>query len=118
MSNAKFLSPELFKAVKRDVSKHIKKKLRGMEIDVTDMELHNSSQTKTLRVYVTLSRTTNLKALYLAESMICKELQTEFAMQPHAFYWRYLPEEKAVDEAVSPATATCTHPPWPVKKYL
>jgi ribosome maturation factor RimP len=107
MSNAKFLSPELFKSVKRDVSKHIKKKLRGMEIDVTDMELHNSSQTKTLRVYVTLSRTTNLKALYLAEKMICKELQHEFAMQPHAFYWRYLPEEKTVEEAaptLSPAT--------------
>ncbi|MDB5918552.1 MAG: hypothetical protein JWR40_2786 [Massilia sp.] len=106
MSNAKFLSPELFKAVKRDVSKHIKKKLLGMEIDVTDLELHNSSQTKTLRVYVTLSRTTNLKALYLAESMICKELQTEFSMQPHAFYWRYLPEEKAVGEAISPSPAT------------
>ena len=108
MSNAKFLSPELFKAVKRDVSKHIKKKLRGMEIDVTDMELHNSSQTKTLRVYVTLSRTTNLKALYLAESMICKELQTEFAMQPHAFYWRYLPVEKAVDEPVSASPSPAT----------
>jgi ribosome maturation factor RimP len=102
MSKAKFLSAELFNAVKRDVSKHIKKKLRGMEIDVTDMELHNSSQTKTLRVYVTLSRTTNLKALYLAESMICKELQAEFAMQPHAFYWRYLPEEKMADEATPP----------------
>jgi hypothetical protein len=50
-----------------------------------------------LRVYVTLTRTTNLKALYLAESMICKELQAEFAMQPHAFYWRYLPEDKLAD---------------------
>ncbi|MDB5907866.1 MAG: hypothetical protein JWP34_1980 [Massilia sp.] len=107
MSNAKFLSPELFKAVKRDVAKHIKKKLRGMEMDVTDMELHNSSQTKTLRVYVTLSRTTNLKALYLAEKMICKELQDEFAMQPHAFYWRYLPEEKAA-ELQAPSTAPAT----------
>jgi ribosome maturation factor RimP len=106
MPNAKFLSPELFKAVKRDVAKHIKKKLRGMEIDVTDMELHNSSQTKTLRVYVTLSRTTNLKALYLAESMICKELQDEFSMQPHAFYWRYLPEDKAAEApAPSPSPA-------------
>lgn len=107
MSNARFLSPELFKAVKRDVAKHIKKKLRGMEIDVTDMELHNSTQTRTLRVYVTLSRTTNLKALYLAESMICKELQDEFSMQPHAFYWRYLPEEKAAEQqAPSPTSAT------------
>jgi ribosome maturation factor RimP len=102
MPNAKFLSPELFKAVKRDVAKHIKKKLLGMEIDVTDLELHNSSQTKTLRVYVTLSRTTNLKALYLAESMVCKELQGEFSMQPHAFYWRYLPADKLA-EAEAPA---------------
>jgi hypothetical protein len=101
MSKVKFLSPELFKAVSRDMSRHIKKKLRGMEIDVADMELHNSTQTRTLRVYVTLSRTTNLKALYLAESMICKELQDEFAMQPHAFYWRYLPEDKAGEAAVS-----------------
>ena len=99
--NAKVLSPELFKAVRRDVAKHIKKKLRGMEIDVTDMELHNSSLTKTLRVYVTLSRTTNLKALYLAENMICKELQDEFAMQPHAFYWRYLPEKEKSDDAAA-----------------
>ncbi len=106
MPNAKFLSPELFKAVKRDVATHIKKKLRGMEIDVTDMELHNSSQTKTLRVYVTLSRTTNLKALYLAESMICKELQTEFAMQPHAFYWRYLPEDKTAGDQTPAPSAT------------
>ena len=97
MSKPKVLSPELFNAVRKDVATHIKKKLRGMEMDVTDMELHNSSLTKTLRVYVTLSRTTNLKALYLAEQMIGKELQTEFAMRPHAFYWRYLPEEKAAD---------------------
>jgi ribosome maturation factor RimP len=101
MPNARFLSPELFKAVKSDVAKHIKKKLRGMEIDVTELELHNSSQTRTLRVYVTLSRTTNLKALYLAESMVCKELQDEFSMQPHAFYWRYLPADK-VAEAAAP----------------
>jgi ribosome maturation factor RimP len=107
MPQAKFLSPELFKAVRRDVSKHIKKKLRGMEIDVTDLELHNSSLTRTLRVYVTLSRTTNLKALYLAEQMICKELQLEFAMRPHAFYWRYLPEEKTADDpSTSPSSAT------------
>jgi hypothetical protein len=71
------------------------------------MELHNSSLTKTLRVYVTLSRTTNLKALYLAEHMICKELQQEFGLQPHAFYWRYLPEEKTKDDpATPPSSAT------------
>ena len=101
MSKPKVLSPELFNAVRKDVAKHIKKKLLGMEMDVTDMELHNSSLTKTLRVYVTLSRTTNLKALYLAEQMIGKELQAEFSMRPHAFYWRYLPEDKAAD---SPTT--------------
>lgn len=107
MSNVKGLSPELFNTVRRDVAKHIKKKLRGMEIDVTDMELHNSSLTKTLRVYVTLSRTTNLKALYLAEQMIGKELQHEFAFRPHAFYWRYLPEEKAAhDPTPSASTAS------------
>jgi hypothetical protein len=106
-SKAKVLSPELYNTVRRDVARHIKKKLSGMEIDVTDMELHNSSLTKTLRVYVTLSRTTNLKALYLAENMICKELQQEFSMQPHAFYWRYLPEEKRADDAVD-ATNTAT----------
>jgi hypothetical protein len=108
MSKAKFLSPELFKAVSRDMSKHIKKKLRGMEIEVADMELHNSSQTRTLRVYVTLTRTTNLKALYLAESMICKELQDEFSMQPHAFYWRYLPEKVVESAAGAPAESTST----------
>ena len=110
MSKVKFLSPELFKAVSRDMSRHIKKKLRGMEIEVADMELHNSTQTRTLRVYVTLTRTTNLKALYLAESMICKELVEEFAMQPHAFYWRYLPEDKAADAALPAATAPSPTP--------
>jgi len=105
MSNAKFLSPELFKAVNRDMAAHIKKKLRAMEMDVAEMELHNSSQTRTLRVYVTLTRTTNLKALYLAESMICKELQAEFSMQPHAFYWRYLPEDKLADGLLHGAAA-------------
>ncbi len=102
------ISPELFNTVRRDVARHIKKKLNGMELPVTDIELHNSSQTKTMRVYVTLGRTTNLKALYLAENMICKELQSEFALQPHAFYWRYAPDEKKIpetDESMStPAT--------------
>jgi len=106
MPNVKVLSPELYNAVRRDVSKHIKKKLRGMEIDVTDLELHNSTLTKTLRAYVTLSRTTNLKALYLAEQMICKELQQEFGMRPHAFYWRYLPEEKTDEIPAAPTPAT------------
>jgi hypothetical protein len=102
MAQAKVLSPEVFLTVRRDVSKYIKKKLKSMEIDVTDMDLHNSSQTRTLRVYATLSRTTNLKALYLAEQMVTKELMQEFRIQVHAFYWRYLPEEKAGEEPAAP----------------
>ncbi|QYF93843.1 hypothetical protein KY495_00955 [Massilia sp. PAMC28688] len=106
MSLAKVISPELFNSISKDVSKYIKKKLKGMEIDVTDMELHNSSQTRTLRVYATLGRTTNLKALYLAEQMVSKELLQEFRVQVHAFYWRYLPEEKlAADTVTAPISA-------------
>jgi ribosome maturation factor RimP len=105
MAQAKVLSSEVFLAVRKDMSKYIKKKLKSMEIDVTDMDLHNSSQTRTLRVYATLSRTTNLKALYLAEQMVSKELMQEFRVQVHAFYWRYLPEDKIADEpaALPPA---------------
>ncbi len=106
MSLAKAISPELFNSVRKDVARYIKKKLKGMEIDVTDMELHNSSQTRTLRVYATLSRTTNLKALYLAERMVSAELMQEFRVQIHAFYWRYQPEEKTADApAPSPSPA-------------
>ncbi len=101
MTQPKVISPELFNTVRKDVARYIKKKLKGMEIDVTDMELHNSSLTKTIRVYATLSRTTNLKALYLAEQMVTKELQQEFRLQVHAFYWRYLPEEKTGDEPLA-----------------
>ena len=107
MPLAMAISPELFNTVRKDVAKYIKKKLKGMEIDVTDMELHNSSQTRTLRVYATLGRTTNLKALYLAEQMVSKELMQEFRVQIHAFYWRYLPEEKtSVEPAATPLRAT------------
>ena len=106
MSQPKVISPELFNTVRKDVARYIKKKLKGMEIDVTDMELHNSSLTKTIRVYATLGRTTNLKALYLAEQMVTKELQQEFRLQVHAFYWRYLPEERTGDEpSASPSLA-------------
>ena len=101
MSLPNAISPELFNSVRTDVARYIKKKLKGMEIDVTDMELHNSSQTRTLRVYVTLSRTTNLKALYLAERMVSKELMQEFRVQIHAFYWRYLPEDKSGEDTVA-----------------
>ena len=105
MSQLKAISPELFNTVRKDVARYIKKKLKSMEIEVTDMELHNSSLTKTIRVYATLGRTTNLKALYLAEQMVMKELQQEFRLQVHAFYWRYLPEEKPGEE---PAAALST----------
>jgi hypothetical protein len=106
MSQPRVISPELFNTVRKDVARYIKKKLKGMEIDVTDMELHNSSLTKTIRVYATLGRTTNLKALYLAEQMVTKELQQEFRLQVHAFYWRYLPEDKIGDDpSASPSLA-------------
>ncbi len=106
MSNSTVLSPELFNKISKDMSAYIRKKLLGMEIDATDLELHNSSLTKTLRVYVTVSRTNNLKALHLAEHMICEELQHQFAMRPHAFYWRYQPEHKAATEPVSATSPT------------
>ena len=86
------ISQERFNLVSADVSAFIKKKLKAMEIEATDLELHNSSSTKTLRVYVTLKRTTNLKALSLAEQILVKEIQQQFLFHPHAFYWRYLPE--------------------------
>lgn len=86
------ISPELFKVVNADVSAFIKKKLKSMEIEVTDLELHNSSLTKTFRVYLTLKRTTNLKALFLAEQILAKEIEKQFLFHPHAFYWRYRPE--------------------------
>ena len=105
MSQPKVISPELFNTVRKDVARYIKKKLKGMEIDVTDMELHNSSLTKTIRVYATLGRTTNLKALYLAEQMVMKELLQEFRLEVHAFYWRYLPEEKTTDDPLSSPNA-------------
>jgi hypothetical protein len=105
MSNAKAVSPEVFNRIQKEVAKFIKRKLIGMEMDVTRMELHNSVSTKTLRVYVTLSRTTNLKALYLAETMVCKELLREFGMRPDAFYWRYSPAPKAADEAEDATSA-------------
>jgi hypothetical protein len=99
---ATVISPQLFSTISKDVSGYIRKKLQGMEIDVTDLELHNSSLTKTLRVYVTVSRTNNLKALYLAEHMICDEIQHQFSLRPHAFYWRYLPEQKAPEDQTTP----------------
>jgi hypothetical protein len=100
MSNTSVLSQELFKTVSKDMSAFIRKKLRGMEIDATEVELHNSSQTKKLQVYVTVSRTNNLKALHLAEHMICEEIQHQFSIRPHAFFWRYLPEHQTENEQI------------------
>ncbi len=106
MPNTHSVSQDLFNTVCKDVSAYIRKKLQGMEIDVSDLELHNSSLTKTLRVYVTVSRTNNLKALYLAEHMICEELLHQFAFRPHAFYWRYLPDQKTTGQQVLPTSST------------
>lgn len=86
------ITPEFFNAINADVSTFIKNKLKVMEIEVTDLELHNSSATKTFRAYLTLKRTTNLKALFLAEQILAKEIEQQFSFHPHAFYWRYLPE--------------------------
>ena len=52
----------------------------------------NSASTKTLRAYITLKRTSNLKALFLAEQIISKEIEQKFSFVPYAFYWRYQPE--------------------------
>ena len=49
-SNPSTISPELFKIINADVSEYIRKKLLAMNIEVVDLELHNSSLTKTLRV--------------------------------------------------------------------
>ena len=106
MANAKAVSPDVFKKIQKEVAKYIKKKLLAMEMDVSAMELHNSSSTKTLRVYVTVSRTHNLKALYLAETMVCKELLQEFGMAPHAFYWRYHHDIKAAKPQAQAALAS------------
>lgn len=97
MPDPKAFDAALYNTVRKEVVLHIRRKLRSMEFDVTALELHHSSSTKTLRVYVTMSRTTNLKALYLAETILCKELQAQFGLQPHAFYWRYFPEHKAAE---------------------
>ncbi|CUI04148.1 hypothetical protein LXA47_05030 [Massilia sp. P8910] len=101
MPDPKAVNSALYNTVRKDVARYVRNKLRSMELDVTALELHNSSSTKTLRVYVTVSRTTNLKALYLAETIVCKELEKEFGLHPHAFYWRYFPERKAAEEEPS-----------------
>lgn len=84
------ITPELFNTIRSELSLFIKGRLKYMQIDVTDLELHNSSLTRTIRAYVTVKRTTNLKALSLAEQIIVKETEQHFRIQVHAFYWRYL----------------------------
>ncbi|MDQ1813506.1 hypothetical protein RBA41_09340 [Massilia sp. CCM 9210] len=107
MPDPKAVNSALYNAVRKDVARYVRNKLRSMELDVTALELHNSSSTKTLRVYVTVSRTTNLKALYLAETIVCQELQKEFGLRPDAFYWRYHPERKAAaEEEAVPSSST------------
>ncbi len=97
-SNPTTISPEFFNAVNANVSSHIRKKLQAMEIEVVDLELHNSSLTKTFRVYLTLKRTANLKALCVAEQILTKEIERQFLFRPHAFYWRYCPDAPGVEK--------------------
>jgi hypothetical protein len=92
------ISAEFFNSVNANVSSHIRKKLHAMQIEVADLELHNSSLTKTFRVYLTVKRSANLKTLSLAEQMICQEIERQFAFRPHAFYWRYLPDAIAAKD--------------------
>ena len=85
------ISHDFFNTVNSDVSSHIKKKLRAMDVEVTALELHNSSLTKTFRVYLTTARAVNLKTLYMAEQIVCQEIEKHFSFRPHAFYWCYRP---------------------------
>lgn len=105
MPDPKAFDAALYNTVRKEVARHIRHKLRSMEFDVTALELHHSSSTRTLRVYVTLSRTTNLKALYLAETIVCEELQQRFGLQPHAFYWRYCSEQRTAQAKEAAAAA-------------
>jgi hypothetical protein len=87
------VTQDMFNSLSAELSTFIKERLKYMQFDVTDLELHNSSLTKTVRVYVTIKRTTNLKALALAEQTIIQEITDRFMFHPHAFYWRYKAEE-------------------------
>jgi hypothetical protein len=91
--NATLISPEFFRKVNADVSHYIRRKLLSMDFDVADLELHNSSLSKTFRAYLTLKRAVNLKTLYLAERIMIEEIEKEFGFRPAAFYWRYAPDQ-------------------------
>lgn len=87
------ITQDVFSALSAELSAFIKERLKYMQFDVTELELHNSSLTKTVRAYITIKRTTNLKALALAEQTIIKEIEEKFQFHPYAFYWRYQAEE-------------------------
>lgn len=95
--NSSGISHDFFHMVNADVSRHIRAKLQAMEFELIDLELHNSSSTKTFRVYLTLGRAANLKALHLAEKILMQEIEQKFGFRPHAFYWRYLPHTPPVE---------------------
>lgn len=86
------ISHDFFHMVNANVSRYIRAKPHAMDIELIDLELHNSSPTKTFRVYITLKRAANLKALHLAEKILMQEIEQKFLFQPYAFYWRYLPD--------------------------
>lgn len=106
-TNPSTISPELFKTINADVSAFIRQRLLAMQVEVGDLELHNSSLTRTLRVYLTVKRTANLKALHLAEQIIMSEVARKFLFRPHAFYWRYVPDtvEAASSESAASSVA-------------
>lgn len=91
--NPSIISHDFFHMVNADVSRHIRSKLQAMEMELVDLELHNSSLTKTFRVYLTLRHAANLKALHLAEKILVQEIEQKFSFRPHAFYWRYAPND-------------------------
>jgi hypothetical protein len=96
--NSPIISHDFFHMVNADVSRHIRTKLHAMDMELLDLELHNSAKTKTFRVYLTLRRPVNLKTLHLAEKILAQEIEQKFCFRPHAFYWRYLPETSFANE--------------------
>lgn len=77
-----------------------------MDFEVVDLDLHNSSLTKTFRVYLTIKRAVNLKTLHLAEQILIEEIERKFAFRPHAFYWRYALTNGQADTFASNAVLT------------
>jgi len=105
VANATIITPEFFRKVNAGVSNYIRRKLLSMDFDVADLELHNSSLSKTFRAYLTLKRAVNLKTLYLAERIMIEEIEKEFGFKPAAFYWRYGPEHPCPAEQPGNETA-------------